>query len=74
MRNGVYFRRDERAPKKGVAIGFGFGSDCAVSFETDSIDVDERNTRKGVSEITKHKSFFWDLVHWKSSKNKKEGW
>ena len=30
VRNGVYFRRDERAPKKGVAIGFGIGLDCVV--------------------------------------------
>jgi hypothetical protein len=49
VRNGVYFRRDERAPKKGVSIGFGIGSDCAVLFESESIPVVERATRKGVS-------------------------
>ena len=54
MRNGVYFRRDERAPKKGVAIGFGIGSDCAMLFESESIALAERNTRKGVSQSTKH--------------------
>ena len=52
--NGVYFRRDERAPKKGVAIGFGIGSDCAVLFESESIAVAKRTTRKGVSQSTKH--------------------
>ncbi len=54
VRNGVYFKRDERAPKKGVAIGFGIGSDCAVLFERESIAVSERTTRKGVSQSTKH--------------------
>ena len=30
VRNGVNFRRDERAPKKGVSIGFEIGSDCCL--------------------------------------------
>ena len=47
-------RRDERPPKKGVAIGFGIGSDCAMLFESESIDVVERTRRKGVSQSTKH--------------------
>ena len=54
VRNGVYFRRDERAPKKGVAIGSGIGSNCAVLFESNSIVVSERTTRKDVSQSTKH--------------------
>ena len=54
VRNGVYFRRDERAPKKGVAIGFGIGLDCAVLFESKSIAIAERTTRKSVSQSTKH--------------------
>ena len=49
VRNGVYFRRDERASKKGASIGFGIGSDCGVLFESNSIPVVERATRKGVS-------------------------
>ena len=51
--NGVYFRRYERAPKKGVAIGFGIGSDYAL-FESDSIAIAECSIRKGVSQSTKH--------------------
>ena len=46
VRNGVYFKRDERAPKKGVAIGFGIGSDCAVLFESESIALAERLQEK----------------------------
>jgi hypothetical protein len=53
VRNGVYFRRDERASKKGVSIGFGIGSDCGVLFESNSIPIVERATRKGVSRSTK---------------------
>jgi len=53
VRNGVYFRRDERAPKKGVSIGFGIGSDCAVLFESESIPATKHATRKGISRITK---------------------
>ena len=54
MRNGIYFKWDERAPKKGVAIGFVMWSDCEVLFESESIAVDERTRRKGVSQSTKH--------------------
>ena len=54
VRNGVYFRRDERPPRKGVAIGFGIGSDCVVLFESESIAVVECTRRKGVSQSTKH--------------------
>ena len=54
VRNGVYFNRDERTPKKGVVIGFGIGSDCVVLFESESIVVAERTRRKGVSQSTKH--------------------
>ena len=54
VRNGVYFSRDERAPKKGVPIGFGIGSDCVVLFEREFIAVVEHTTRKGVSQSTKH--------------------
>ena len=54
LRNGVYFRRDERAPKKGVVIGFGIGLDCVVLLESESIVVAERTRRKGVSQSTKH--------------------
>jgi len=53
VRNGVYFRRDERAPKKGASIGFVFGSDCVVLFESKSICVVGCATRKGVSRSTK---------------------
>jgi hypothetical protein len=49
VRNGVYFRRDERAPKKGVSIGFGIGSDCELLFESESIPSIENATRKGFS-------------------------
>jgi len=52
--NGVYFRRDERATKKGVSISFGIGSDCVVLFERKSIHVAKHATRKGVSQSTKH--------------------
>ena len=41
-------------PKKGVAIGFGIGSDCVVLFESESIVVAKCTTRKGVSQSTKH--------------------
>ena len=54
VRNGVYFRRDERAPKKGVAIGFGIGSYYVVLFERNSITIVERTKRKSVSQSTKH--------------------
>ena len=54
VRNGVYFRRYESPPKKGVAIGFGIGSDCTMLFESEDIVVAERTTRKGVSQSTKH--------------------
>ena len=53
VRNGVYFRRDERASKKGASIGFGIGLDCGVLFERNSIPADEHATRKGVSQSTK---------------------
>ena len=54
VRNGVYFRRDERAPKKGVAIGFGIGSDCVVLFESESITIAKHTIRKGVSQSKKN--------------------
>ena len=54
VRNGVYFRQDERAPEKAVAIGFGIGSDCAVLFESESIAIAGCTTRQGVSQSTKH--------------------
>ena len=57
VRNGVYFRRDERAPQKGVAIGFGIGSDCAVFFESEYIVVAEHTRRKGVYQSTKRGVF-----------------
>ena len=41
-------------PPKGVAIGFGIGSDCAVLFESEFIVVAEHITRKGVSQSTKN--------------------
>ena len=46
VRNGVYFRRDERGPKKCVAISFGIGSDYAVLFKSESIAVAEHTTKK----------------------------
>ena len=39
--------------KKGVAIGFGIGSNCVVLFESESIAVAECTTRKGVSQSIK---------------------
>ena len=53
VRNGVYFRRDGKAPKKGVSIGFGIGSDCGVLFESNSIPPTEHTARKGVPRSTK---------------------
>ena len=40
VRNGVYLGRDESPPQKGVAIGFGIGSNCVVLFVSESIVVD----------------------------------
>lgn len=58
VRNGVYFRRDGKAPQKGVSIGFGIGSDCGVSFERNSIPPTKHTTRKGVSRSTKQGVYY----------------
>jgi len=47
VRNGIYFRRDGKAPQKGVSIGFGIGSYCGVLFERNLIPPTERTARKG---------------------------
>ena len=52
------------SPKKGVSIGFGIGSDCLVLFESESIALAKRTTRKGVSQSTKRgiSSGTWYIV------------
>jgi len=52
VRNWVYFRRDGKAPQKGVSIGFGIGSDCGVLYESNSIPPTKHTARKGVPRST----------------------